>query len=218
MFFINFKNYAQAFQGFPKIYQDLEKVSQKYPTILTAFAPPPLLLAKAADVVKVPLWAQHLDPVPLGKFTGFLPAEALARVGAAGTFLNHSEHPLDPQELEQANRLAKEVGLSTLIFAATLDVVLQVKGLKPNYIAYEPPELISAGIEKGISVATAKPDIIRKAVEAAKPIPLLVGAGIFQASDIETSLNLGAIGGVVSSAIVTASQPSEVLDALLCAF
>jgi len=67
-------------------------------------------------------------------------------------------------------------------------------------------------------VATAKPDVIPKAVEASGPIPLLVGAGISQPSDIEVSMKLGAAGGLAASAIVTADNPTKVLDDLLSGF
>lgn len=233
MFFINFKNYAQAFEGFPRIYQELEKVVQKYPKVLTALAPPPLLLAKVAEIVRIPLWAQHLDPQPLGAHTGFLPAAASAKVGAVGTFLNHSEHPLDPQKLEQSVRLAKGVGLLVLIFADTPEKIYKIKDLIPDYfqvkresesesakggrelyIAYEPPELIGGEI----SVTSARAEIIPEAVRAAKPTPLLVGAGVHKGEDIETALRLGAVGAVVSSAIVTAPQPPMILEELLSAF
>lgn len=218
LFFVNFKNYTQAYEGFPKIYQDLEEVAKRYPQVTTIFAPPPLLLAKVAAVVKIPLWAQHLDPYPLGKFTGFLPAEALAKVGAVGAFLSHSEHPLDDGMLEKTVGVAKEAGLLVLIFAATPEAVRNAKELTPNFIAYEPPELIGAGVREGISVATAKPDIISQAVEAARPIPLVIGAGIFQREDIRVGLKLGAVGAAASSAIVTAPEPAKVLNELLSAF
>lgn len=214
MFFINFKNYSQAFEGFPGIYKELEAAAKRYPKVQTIFAPPPLLFAKVAETVKIPLWTQHLDPTPFGAHTGFFPAEAAMRLGATGTFLNHSEHPLNAQELAETVAIARKVGLPVLIFAAIPEVVSEVKKLNPEYIAYEPPELIGGEI----SVTTDRAEIISEAVEAAKPIPLLVGAGIHKGEDIKTALKLGAIGGAASSAIVTASQPTLVLDELLSAY
>lgn len=214
LFFINFKNYPQAFEGFPKIYQDLEEVARKHPEVKTIFAPSPLLLAQVAKTVKTPVWAQHLDPLTLGRGTGFLPVEAGKYLKIKGTFLNHSEHPLSAQELEKAVEMAKKANLATLVFAATPERIRKVRDLNPDYIAYEPPELIGGDI----SVTSARAEIIPEAVEAAKPIPLLVGAGIHEGKDIKTALKLGSIGGVVSSAIVTTPQPAAVLDELLSAF
>jgi len=218
MFFINFKNYSQAFEGFPRIYKELEEAAKRYPKVQTIFAPPPLLFAKVAETVKIPLWAQHLDPMPLGPYNGFLPAKATQKVGASGTFLNHSEHPLKDQALAETVAIAREIGLSVLIFAATPEVISKVRKFDPDYIAYEPPELIGAGVTRGVSVATAKTEIIPEAVEAARPIPLLIGAGIFKREDIEIALRQGAVGGAASSAIVTAPQPAAVLDELLSAY
>jgi len=213
-FFLNFKNYRQAFEGFPKIYQDLEAIARKYPNVRTLFAPPPFLAGKVADATDVPLWAQHSDPLTLKRGTGFLPAEGGKYLGIKGTFLNHSEHPLDDQDLSKAAELSHNAGLSTLIFADSVETISKIKSLKPNYIAYEPPELIGGDI----SVTSAKPEIIPEAVEAAEPIPLLVGAGIRKAEDIEKALQLGSAGAVVSSAVVTADNPAKVLDKLLSSF
>jgi len=215
LLFINFKNYPQAFNLFPQLYQDLEKSAWKYSSkVLTAFAPPSLLFAKVRETVKVPLWVQHLDPISLGACTGFLPAEALVKIGAVGTFLNHSEHPLDPKLLAETVTATKRLGLSTLIFAATLEAVSEVKKLNPDYITYEPPELIGGKV----SVTSAGKEIIPEAVSVANPTPLLVGAGIHKGEDIQAALKFGSVGAVVSSAIVTALKPEKVTEELLAAF
>ncbi|MDP1710644.1 MAG: triose-phosphate isomerase, partial [candidate division WWE3 bacterium] len=68
------------------------------------------------------------------------------------------------------------------------------------------------------SVTTARPEVISEAVQAAGEIPLLIGAGIHVKTDIETALKLGAIGAVVSSAVVTAPDPNLVFADLLSGF
>ncbi len=212
--FINFKNYRQAFEGFPKLYQNLEAVARRYPAVGTFFAPPPLFAAKIADATDIPLWAQHSDPLTLERGTGFLPAEGERYLGIKGTFLNHSEHPMSDQDLAKAVELSHNAGLSTMIFADSIEAISRIRRLEPNYIAYEPPELIAGDV----SVTSARAAIIPEAVEAARPTPLLVGAGIRAEEDIQTALKLGAIGAVVSSAIVTASDPAAALDRLLSAY
>lgn len=214
IFFINFKNYRQAFEGFPRIYQDLESVAQKYPKVQLVFAPPTFLLAGVSEMVAIPLWAQHLDPLPLERGTGFLPMEGGKHLGIKGTFLNHSEHRLTDEELTKTIKTAEKVALATLIFAESLEMVAKAKTLAPDYIAYEPPELIGGDI----SVTSAQPKIIPEAVEAANPVQLVVGAGIHAGEDIKAALELGAVGAAVSSAIVTAPDPAAVLDELLSAF
>jgi triosephosphate isomerase len=214
VFFINFKNYHQAFEGFPRIYQDLEMVAQKYPKVQTVFAPPTLVLAKVSEAVAVPLWAQHLDPLPLEKGTGFLPMEGGKHLGIKGTFLNHSEHRLTDEELAKTVKTAEKAALATLVFADSLEMVAKAKTLAPDYIAYEPPELIGGDV----SVTSAQPKMVPEAVEAANPVQLVVGAGIHAGEYIKAALEFGAVGAAVSSAIVTAPDPAKVLDDLLSGF
>ena len=215
MLLINFKTYSQAIgPNALKLAQDLAAISQDFPQLEVGFAPPSLELAEVAAHLKSPIWAQHTDPAGEGQFTGFLsPADAKSG-GAAGTFLNHSEHPLEMEVIKETMRLARESGLKVLVFARDPQKVADFKELSPGYIAYEPPELIGGDI----SVTSAKPEIISEAVQAAGEIPLLIGAGVHAKVDIETALKLGAAGAVVSSAVVTAPNPSAVFADLLAGF
>lgn len=163
------------------------------------------------------IWAQHVDGVEQGQTTGWITAEAAAVAGAVGTLLNHSEHKLENDKLQMINDKCQKIGLETMIFAADLKELERVVKLKPAYVAYEPPELIAS---KETSVARAKPDIIKKAVAAAKKagVPLVVGAGVKDRKDVETSLKLGAIGVAVSSAIVLSEDPKKAILELVKGF
>ena len=212
---INFKTYSQAIgPNALKLAQDLTAVSQNFPQVEVGFAPPSLELAEVAAHLKSPIWAQHTDPAGEGQFTGFLsPADAKS-AGAAGTFLNHSEHPIEMEVIKETMKLSRESSLKVLVFARDPQKVADFKKLSPDYIAYEPPELIGGDI----SVTSTKPEIISEAVQAAGGIPLLIGAGVHAKLDIETALKLGAAGAVVSSAVVTAPNPSAVFADLISGF
>lgn len=159
------------------------------------------------------VWTQKIDAVEFGAHTGSIIPEAVAEDGAVGTFLNHSENRFESfDELAKASDRAKEVGLKTLIFAKDIEELKNLVSLSPNYLSYEPPELIGSAI---VSVATAKPDVIRQASEIAKTagIPLIVGAGVHGASDVRTCLELGAVGVAVASDIMKSVDPQkELLD------
>lgn len=215
MLLINFKTYPQAIGAKAlKLAQDLAEISRGYPQVSVGFAPPVLDLAEVAQHTPVPIWIQHVDPTETGKHTGYLsPADAKA-VGAYGTFLNHSEHPLDRKVLGETTKLARQEGLKVLIFAHDPKRVAEFRTFSPDFIAYEPPELVGGKV----SVTSAKPKVTKDAVQAAKDIPLLVGAGIHGKSDITTALSLGAVGAVVSSAVVTAAQPRKIFGELLSGF
>jgi triosephosphate isomerase len=141
-----------------------------------------------------------------------LPEEA-AKIGVSGVFLNHSEHKFDNFDaLYTANEKAMSANLKTLIFAGTLDELKKITELAPTYIAYEPPELVGSTTT---SVAQAQPQVISEAAEISREagLPLIVGAGVHEMSDVKKSLELGAVGVAVATDIVKATDPKkELLD------
>jgi len=145
------------------------------------------------------------------------PASVALDAGATGTLLNHSENKLDYDELKSTVEICMDVGLETLIFADTLEELGKIIDLNPNYVSYEPPELVGS-LET--SVAKAKPDTILKASKLAEEanIPLIVGAGIHTKEDVVKSIELGAAGIAVSSGVVKAQNPEKILLELAIGF
>ncbi|MDO8340908.1 MAG: triose-phosphate isomerase, partial [Candidatus Woesebacteria bacterium] len=175
-------------------------------------------IKEIVSTVSIEVWTQKIDPVEFGAHTGSIIPEAVFEDGAIGTFLNHSENRFnDFESLAKAHDRAKEVGLKTLIFAKDLEELTKVSSLKPDYISYEPPELIGS---TDISVATAKPEIIQKASEISKQvgIPLIVGAGVHSFQDVKKCLELGAVGIAVASDIMNAEDPRKELSDLVDGF
>ena len=154
------------------------------------------------------VWAQHADPVDVGRNTGWLSPKLIKLSGAKGTLLNHSEHKLSVGKLGETLMKCKDVGLVTLVFADSLEEALVVAKFKPDYIGYEPPELIASSTT---SVAKAKPEIIEKVVKTITDIPIIVGAGVKGKMDVQVSKKLGAKGVALSSAVVLADNPKEIL-------
>ncbi len=141
----------------------------------------------------------------------------MAETGIAGTFLNHSEHKMADSEWRMANRKCREIGLETAVFASDVEELKKAVLEKPSFVVIEPPELIAS---KNTSIAKAKPDLISDAVKICKDakVLLVVGAGIKSGEDVKTSVKLGAMGVAVSSAVVLAQDPYEVLVELAGGF
>jgi len=164
--------------------------------------------------IGIETWAQNIDPEERGRATGWFPPEIAKEAGAVGTLLNHSEHKLGFEFLKTTCARAKEVGLKTLVFAASVDEAKKVAELRPDYIGYEPPELIAS---PDTSVARSKPEVIRDVVDTVS-IPVVVGAGVKNAQDVKTSLELGAVGVALSSALVGSENPGVLAKELARAF
>jgi triosephosphate isomerase len=172
-------------------------------------------IREVVETVKLEVWTQHIDAVEYGAHTGAIIPEAIKEDGASGTFLNHSEHKFDNfEELQKAHIRAKDTGLKTLIFAGNIEELQKIVVLKPDFVSYEPPELVGS---QTTSVAEAKPEIIAEAVKISRDngLPLIVGAGIKSEEDVRVSLKLGATGFAIASSIVKAEDPKAELYKLI---
>lgn len=211
MIFLNFKTYesgtGEKAVHVAKIAEEVSKESgiKIIPVVQIAD------IKEIVSLTQIEVWAQKVDPVTYGAHTGSVLPESVFEDGAIGTVLNHSENRFnDFESLSRAHKRAKEVGLKTLIFTKDLEELQKVSELKPDFISYEPPSLIGS---KDISVATAEPEIISKAVIISKNfgIPLIVGAGVHSKEDVKKCIKLGSSGIAVASDVMLADNPKEEL-------
>src|SRR3989344_3019818 len=200
---INFKTYKQGKKAI-----DLAKAIQKIDKNI-------IIGVQASDIYEIVkatglgVYSQHVDYEKKGKATGFVLPEAVKKDRAVGSFLNHSEHKLDFDVLKKTMKRSKQVGLKTIVFVSSINEALKIEKLKPDYLIYEPPELVGGKI----SVSASKPDIISKISKKLK-MKFLVGAGIHNNEDVKIAMKLGASGIAVSSAIVNAGNPGKKLREL----
>ncbi|AOW80100.1 triosephosphate isomerase [Halodesulfurarchaeum formicicum] len=179
-----------------------------------AIAPQTADLAAVADT-GAETWAQHTSPVESGSHTGQPLAEGLARNGAVGTLINHSERRLSLADIDGAIAAAERAGLETVVCANNPHQIAAVAALGPDAVAIEPPELIGTGTP----VSQADPAIVRDAVEAAESvdpdIDVYCGAGISTAADVEAAADLGADGVLLASGVAKADDPATALQELI---
>lgn len=213
MIFLNYKTYENGSGAKAVLMAKITADISKETGVKIISVVQPMDIKEISSVVTTEIWSQKIDPVDFGAHTGSILAESVVEDGAFGTILNHSEGRFSNfEELTRAHDRAREVGLKTLIFAKDLAELEQISSLRPDYISYEPPSLIGS---KDISVATAEPEIIAKAVLISKKsgIPLIVGAGVHSAQDVKICLELGALGIAVASDVMNAVDPrKELLD------
>ncbi len=213
MILVNFKTYRQA-TGYKAI--NLARACRRVmdDTGVRIVAVPQVADLRNCVETGAECWVQHVDPVEPGKNTGWITMEDVEEAGAMGTLLNHSEHKLEWGVLTKTMQLISGRAFQGCICAADLDGVKKVAELKPNYIAYEPPELIGSTDK---SVASEKPEIIQQAVKAVA-YPVLIGAGVHSPEDVKVGLKLGAKGILVATDVVLAGAPEVELKKLAEAF
>ena len=181
--------------------------------VCIAIAPQFTDLATITKEVRIPVFAQHIDPILPGSHTGHILPEAVKAAGAVGTLINHSERQLSLRVIQDSVERAKDVGLLSLVCADTPEKTSEVASFKPDMVAIEPPELIGTGIP----VSKAKPEIVTRAVNLVRnrdsTIPVLCGAGISKGEDVAAALRLGAQGVLLASGVVKAKdQRKAMLD------
>lgn len=217
MLIINFKTYHESTGANAlRLAKIIDKASIKAPV-------PVLVAVQALDLEKVSkamkhvkVIAQHVDGVGYGAHTGHLSPEEVKNHGGVGTLINHSESPVPFELLGKTIDLAQSIFPEyTIVCSPSYDMTVVIdRDFDPHKIAYEPPELIGGNI----SVASAKPEIIKKVVNISTERQILVGAGIKTVEDIKISLQLGAIGVLVASGVVRAADPGKVVKEFLKAW
>ncbi len=208
---INFKNYVQSTgQRAVSLVKQLNEV--RVPGYQLAVAPALLDLRSIVEVTKLSIFAPHADAVEAGPFTGKVSVKALKELGVTGVLLNHSEDKISFSELQKIRKLCAKYHLQTVMCASTLTEVTKIAALKPEYIAYEPQELIGGNV----SVTDAKPEILTKVVKKVRVLSpgtlVLCGAGIHTKEDVLTALQLGARGVLLAHAVVMSRRPKVFLE------
>lgn len=211
MILINFKIYKETFrEGAVKLAEIIKEVSDKYKIriIITASA---LEAVKIKEKTGAEVWLQNVDEYNEGKHTGWVSMEQAINSGIKGSLINHSEHQI-PRGTAQKIIKNKPEGFELMCCAKSIgQIETWVAKAKPDWILYEPPELI-ASTDK--SVATERPEMIKNAVEKAMNVPMMVGAGIKSKEDVMISLKMGAKAVGLSSAFVLGQNPKELLESL----
>lgn len=211
----NFKNYEQSTGANAlKLAQIHEKVAQETDASI-AIAVNPIDLYRVAKEVSIPVFAQHVDPIDYGKCTGHILPQAVRKAGAVGTLLNHSERRLEPECLKESTTCAQKAALTRIICAENPEEIEQFAELLPDFLAFEPPELIGSTTS---SVASEEPKSIAESIAVSRDIPIIVGAGINCVEDVEVSLKLGAKGFLVATAICKADDPEKALREFVSVF
>src|SRR3989338_3018066 len=156
LYVVNLKTYPGSWgSAGRKLVSALATEAQKAAVHLIVCVPATDIADYSANL-GVTVFAQHVDEEMAGAHTGAILAEAVKEAGASGTLINHSEKRLKVTLRNKTLARCLELGLTTIICAQNEAEAKAAAGLHPDYIAYEPPELIGGEI----SVAQAKPEMI----------------------------------------------------------
>jgi triosephosphate isomerase len=208
---INFKTYLESTgRRAVELAKKIETVGRDT-SVNVGVAPQFCDIQGVAMSVDIPVFAQHVDPIGPGAYTGHVLAESVKAAGAEGSIINHSERTLKLQEIEKGIEYARKADLLTVACAGTAKLASAVALAEPDMVAIEPPELIGSGR----AVSKERPEVVTESVSRIRSVnasvKILCGAGISTGEDVYSALKLGAQGVLVASAVVKAEKPEEVM-------
>ncbi|MFW5898239.1 MAG: triose-phosphate isomerase [Candidatus Saliniplasma sp.] len=208
---VNYKTYSQSVgKKAVKLTKTIEENAEANWIVCPQLAD----LRMVSQKTNIPAMAQHVDGIKPGSNTGHVLCETVKKAGAVGTLINHSENRLKLSEIEKIVRICKEKGLTTIVCANNPKVAASAAVFDPDFVAYEPPELIGGDI----SVSTSKPEVVAEAVREVKSVNeevgVLCGAGVKDGEDVERAMELGTEGVLLASGLVKSEDPVEVIKDL----
>ena len=212
---LNFKTYRESTGEMAlRLAKICEDISKDY-SVQMVVVPQVADIHAISMAVKIPVYAQHVDGVGYGGFTGHVTAASLKAAGASGSLINHSERRLKLADIEASILACRSLGLKTIVCTNNVATTRAAATLQPDMVAVEPPELIGSGIP----VSKADPEVVRESVAAVKDIApsvcVLCGAGITHGEDLRAALELGSEGVLLASGIIKAKNQRKALEDLV---
>jgi triosephosphate isomerase len=197
-----------------RLAQFADKMSEKY-SVQIIFTPQyvdiPLISRGTKNLL---VFAQHMDPIEVGRGIGSVLPEAIKAAGAVGVLLNHAEKPLPFDIIQKTVRRADDVGLATMVCAGNSTEVERIAQLNPNIILAESPELIGVGKREASDQKAVQ--TINALVWGINPnILVLHGAGISCGKDVFDIIALGAQAAGSTSGIIKAEDPLFMVEEMI---
>jgi triosephosphate isomerase len=168
---------------------------------------PTVLVAPTHDLhAGVLVLAQGMDVERPGPSMNRVTAESLVDAGAWGVMLDHDADPLEPDQLDAAISRASEVGLATVVCAATREAAVGAAHLGADVVLFEPPELIGTRTPSARDWIPASTEDIHRARHGV----LAMHAGGIATPDIAYAvMAAGADGTGSTSGVLDASRPDR---------
>lgn len=195
-----------------KLAKVIDKVAMKYDVDILVTPQYTDLRLLAENTERILIFAQHMDPLPIGRGLGSVLPEAVKAAGAVGVMLNHAEKKLSLDTIAETIRRADEIGLATIVCADNTEELTAIAKLGPNLLVAEPTELIGTGKTSDASYVTETIESVRK---INPDIMVLQGAGISNGKDVYNTIRLGAQATGSTSGIIKSADPYAMVEEMI---
>lgn len=136
---LNFKTYAEATGAEAlKLSRICEEARDQYDVEIAVAVQAPDIRLISEDV-SIPVYAQHVDGVGFGGYTGSITAAAVKAAGAVGTLINHSERRLRLAEIEASLSACRAAGIATIVCTNNVATTRLPPPSSPTTWRWSPP-------------------------------------------------------------------------------
>lgn len=189
-----------------------DKLAQEYELDILFTGPLTELAILAARFPNLIVTSQHMDSVGPGDSMGLVLPESLKEIGVEVVVINHADRALTFSQIIATVKRAKELGLKTLVCADSILEAKAIAELGPDILLAEPTELIG---QAQITTDEYVLETTRLIKEVNPNILVEQGAGIRTEDDVRKLLELGADGVGLTSGIVKADNPKEMMEKMV---
>jgi triosephosphate isomerase len=190
----------------------IDRVAMKYDVDIILTPQYTDIFTIAHETERILVFAQHMDPLPIGRGLGSVLPEAIKAAGAVGVMLNHCEKKISISDLTQSIKRADEIGLATIVCADTVEEVAAIAQLAPNIIVAEPSNLIGTGQTSDLNYVKNTINL----VNLINPeIMVLQGAGISTGQDVYDVIMMGAQATGCTSGIIRNDDPHAMTEEMI---
>lgn len=207
MLIINYKNYKSGY-GDSGMYLS-KTIAEANSEVF--FAPPEAELSRYSNEINPALSrltvAQHVNVAEGDKSTGFITPQILNSFGISMTIVNHAEHEISLEKIEETVKLCKKYSIKVFLCFKSIKQLELFRVFNPEFYVYEPEELIGSKD----SVVEKQPETIENLRAILDGKKFLIGAGIHTENDISVAYQMKVDGLLLSSIVMENSDPSESL-------
>lgn len=192
-----------------------DSYAEKYKEVEVFFTAPYTDLRMISNNTEnIILTAQHMDPLKPGRGMGHVLPESLKAAGSEAVFLNHAENPLKLNILVDSINRARELDITSIVCADSLEEAVSIAELKPDILLCEPTELIGTGETSSDEYII---ETTKKIKEINEDILVMQASGISNGDDVYNTIVKGADGTGATSGIMEDSNSAKKLEEMIAA-
>jgi len=213
MIFLSLKTYKQATgDNAVSLCQKIKQVIEQTKVSIIPIVQP-FDVHRIKQQTDIEVWVQHLDPIDPDRHFGWLSPYSAKQAGASGCIINHAEHEIDFDTIRKTVAKCKQYDLKTLVITDSFKLAQKVDVLKPDFLAFERPDLIGGKL----AMIDAETKAIKKVIAMAS-IPVIIGAGINTQEHVKKTVSVGGAGVILASAVIKAKDQQAALLNLAVGF